>query len=349
MRAAVLHQYQRPLTIDDLPVPVPGPDDVLIEIEACGVCHSDLHLADGDWPRFAALVKLPLVLGHEVIGRVVDRGKSVRDVSVGERVGVPWVYTSCGECAMCRAGRENICATRAMTGCTVDGGYAQYIKARGSHVARIPENLDSAEAAPLLCAGVTVLRAIKMAGVARGERLGVFGVGGLGHLAIQIGREFGAEVVAVDVAEEKLQLARESGAARTMIASREAAEELRAQGGVHTALVTSGAKAAYDLALQCLLPGGTLAVVGLPADPLTFDAGKLVGNEFRILGSAVGTRQDLRETLELAKAGKLRCKVESRPLEKVNGILDQMRRGQLSGRVVLRPNEGKSAQHAPAA
>jgi propanol-preferring alcohol dehydrogenase len=336
MRAAVLREFKRPLAIENLPVPVPGEEDVLVQVEACGVCHSDLHLAEGEWERFARIMKRPIILGHEVVGRVVDRGKTVRDVHVGERVGVPWMYWSCGACDRCAAGRENICANRLITGVHVDGGFAEYLKARASHVARIPARLDSLEAAPLCCAGVTVYRAIQMAGVSRGERLGVFGVGGLGHLAVQLGRERGAEVIALDLSADKLQLARESGAVRTLAASPESAKELRAAGGVHTALVTSGAKAAYDLALQCLAPGGALVVAGLPAEPLTFDAGKLASGENRILSSAVGTRQDLRETLELAAAGKLRCRVEARPLERVNETLDQMRRGQLTGRVVLR-------------
>ncbi len=338
MRAAVLHEFKRPLALEDLPVPLPGAGDVLIQVETCGVCHSDLHLAEGDWARFAALMKRPLVLGHEIVGRVADRGASVREIQIGERVGVAWLYWSCGECVNCRAGRENICAARMITGVTVDGGYAEFLKVPASHVARIPGGLDSAEAAPLFCAGVTVYRAIKNAGIQRGERVGVFGVGGLGHLAVQIARHRGAEVAALDITEDKLQLARESGAAKTLRASPDAARQLRAAGGLHTALVTAGAKAAYDLALQCLAPGGALVVIGLPAEPLSFDAGKLASGENRILSSAVGTRQDLRETLELAAAGHLRCRVESRPLEEVNSVLDQMRRAQLTGRVVLRLN-----------
>lgn len=322
MRAAVLHEFKRPLVIEDIPAPVPGDEDVLLQVEACGVCHSDLHLAEGDWARFNAVMKRPIVLGHEIVGRVVDRGKSVRDVRVGERVGLPWIFWSCGECDRCRVGRENICARRLITGVHVNGGFAEFVKARSSHVARLPESLDAVTAAPLFCGGVTVYRAIKMAGVEAGERVGVFGVGGLGHLAVQIGRIRSAEVIAIDVAEEKLKLARESGAVKTLIASADSVAELRAAGGVHTALVTSGAKAAYDLALQCLAPGGALVVVGLPAEQLSFDAGKLASGENRILSSAVGTRQDLRETLELAAAGQLHCRVESRPLERVNETLE---------------------------
>jgi propanol-preferring alcohol dehydrogenase len=336
MRAAVLHEFGSPLVIEDRAVPVPGTEDVLIQVEACGVCHSDLHLAAGEWARFAVLMQRPLILGHEIVGRVVDRGKSVRDVQIGSRVGVPWLFWSCGECAQCRAGRENICAARKITGVTVDGGFAEFVRAPASHVTRVQESLDSVEAAPLFCAGVTVHRAIKNAGVERGQRVGVFGIGGLGHLAVQLARHRGAEVIALDLAEDKLKLARESGAAKTLPATSDSAKELRAAGGVHFALVTAGAKAAYDLALQCLAPGGALVVIGLPAEPLSFDAGKLASGENRILSSAVGTRQDVRETLDLAAAGHLRCHVEPRPLESVNDALAQMRRAQLTGRVVLR-------------
>jgi propanol-preferring alcohol dehydrogenase len=343
MRAAVLHEFGSPLVIEDRPVPVPHDEDVLIQVESCGVCHSDLHLAAGEWSRFAALIQRPLILGHEIVGRVVDRGKSVRDVQIGARVGVPWLFWSCGECAQCRAGRENICAARKITGVTVDGGYAEFLRAPASHVAQLPESLDAAETAPLFCAGVTVHRAIKNAGIERGQRVGVFGIGGLGHLAVQLAHRRGAEVFALDLAEDKLQLARDSGAAKTLLATPDSAKELRAAGGLHYAVVTAAVKAAFDLALQCLAPGGALVVVGLPAEPLSFDAGKLASGENRILSSAVGTREDIRETLDLATAGHLRCHVESRPLEAVNEALDQMRRGQLTGRVVLRLSQNASS------
>src|ERR1700675_895631 len=199
MKAAILHELKRPLTIEEVVQPKPAAHEVLIAVEACGVCHSDLHVADGDWKQMAKIVKMPLVLGHEIAGRVVEKGAAVRDLQVGDRVGVPWIHWTCGKCEFCREGNENLCVRQQITGVTVDGGYAEYLKAPATHVAGIPDNLASEQAAPLLCAGVTVHRALKQSRLASGQRLAVFGVGGLGHLAVQIGRELGADVTAIDI------------------------------------------------------------------------------------------------------------------------------------------------------
>jgi propanol-preferring alcohol dehydrogenase len=338
MKAAVLREFKTPLAIEEIARPAPGPDEVLIEVEACGVCHSDLHVADGDWPQLAGIVKRPVILGHEVVGRVVERGRAVKDLQIGDRVGVPWIYWSCGECEFCREGNENLCAKQMITGVTVDGGYAEFLVARASHAQKIPDSLSSAEAAPLFCAGVTVYRALKQARISPRSRLAVFGVGGLGHLAVQIGRAFGAEVAAIDLSPEKLELARSCGAARTFnAAATDVVKELRSTDGVHVAMVTSAAKAAYDMAFYSLRPGGTLLVVGLPAENICFPPILMAGGEIRIRASAVGTREDLREVLAMAAEGKLRCEVSTRPLAQANEVLEELRRGRVSGRVVLTP------------
>src|SRR5271155_1229631 len=189
MKAAVLHEFKTPLSLEDVARPEVGADEVLIEVEACGVCHSDLHVADGDWKQIAGIVKKPLILGHEIAGRVVETGGEVRDLRIGDRVGVPWVHWTCGKCEFCREGFENLCVKQQITGVTVDGGYAEFVKAPATHVARIPDNLSASQAAPLLCAGVTVYRALRQSCLTKGQRLAVFGVGGLGHLAVQIGCE----------------------------------------------------------------------------------------------------------------------------------------------------------------
>ncbi len=190
MKAAVLHTFKTPLSLEDVPRPDLGGDEVLIKVEVCGVCHSDLHVADGDWAQLAGIVKKPLILGHEIVGRVVERGAALAgadgNVQVGDRVGVPWVHWTCGQCEFCREGNENLCARQRITGVTVDGGYAEFVKAPASHVVRIPDALSSEQAAPLLCAGVTVHRALKQAKIRAGHRLAVFGVGGLGHIAIRL-------------------------------------------------------------------------------------------------------------------------------------------------------------------
>lgn len=339
MRAAVMTGFGHALNLEELPMPEPGEDEVLLRVDVCGVCHSDLHIVDGDLPRFRAGTKPHLIPGHEVVGRVVRRGAAVSHLAVGERVGVAWRHGACGQCEQCREGYENLCQQGGITGMTVDGGYAQFMKARASHALPIPDSLRSDEAAPLFCAGVTSYRALKNAGVGPGQRVAVFGVGGLGHLAVQIAHAMGAEVIALDIGKDKLALARELGAAQALDASDpDALKALRQRGGVHVAIVTSAARAAYDAALQCLRPTGTLSVVGLPPEPLQIPALAVVGGEVRIIGSAVGTRNDIREVLDLAAKGKVRCRVETRPLSQVNEVLGAMRRGAIQGRVVLDPN-----------
>jgi propanol-preferring alcohol dehydrogenase len=336
MQAAVLHEFKKPLTIEDVPRPVPNADEVLIQVEACGVCHSDLHLAEGDWPQLAAITKRPLILGHEIAGHVIERGASVRDMQVGERVGLPWIYWTCGECELCLEGNENLCARQKITGVTVDGGFAELVTAPASHVVKIPDRLSSFDVAPLFCAGLTVYRSLKHAGILPGQRVAIFGIGGLGHLAVQIARNMGADITAIDVADEKLALARSLGASHGLNAtSTKVIKELRAKGGVHLALVTSAAKSAYDLAFSCLRPTGTLLVVGLPSESLCFPPILMAALEVRIRASAVGTRQELSEVLAMANDGKIICHATRRPLAEVNDVLDQMRRGQVSGRVVL--------------
>ncbi|HMA08559.1 MAG TPA: zinc-dependent alcohol dehydrogenase, partial [Ramlibacter sp.] len=301
MKAAVLHEFGPTLSVEEVARPVPGPDDVLIQVEACGVCHSDLHVVEGDQPALKGVTKPLLIPGHEVVGRVVERGANVKHLAQGDRVGVAWLHATCGQCGPCREGRENMCRKGLITGVMVDGGYAEYMVARASHALRVPEGLTAEAAAPLFCAGLTVYRALKSAEVGPGNRVGIFGVGGLGHLAVQIAKAWGAEVIALDVDPAKLELARSLGAAQTFnAANADDIKALRKQGGVNVAVVTSAAKAAYDTAFKCLAPGGTLSVVGLPAEPLTFPALALVGIEARIVGSSVGTRDDMRAVLELA-------------------------------------------------
>jgi propanol-preferring alcohol dehydrogenase len=338
MKAAVLHDFKKQLSIEDVPRPRPAADEVLIQVEACGACHSDVHVADGDWKQLVGIVKRPLILGHEIAGHVVEKGEAVDDLQIGDRVGVPWIHWSCGECEFCREENENLCSRQRITGVTVDGGYAEFVKAPATHALKIPHGLSALEAAPLFCAGLTVYRALKGAGILPGQRLAVFGIGGLGHLAVQLGRALGADVIAIDVSDEKLELARSFGATGTLnAATSDAVKELRRTGRVQVALVTSAAKAAYDAAFSSLRPTGTLLVVGLPAENICFPPILMAAGEIRIHASTVGTRQDLREVLAMAAAGKVRCQVVARPLAQANEALDQLRNGQVSGRIVLTP------------
>lgn len=336
MKAAVLHEFKKPLSLESVPRPTLEPEDVLIQVEACGLCHSDLHVADGDWPQLTGITKKPLILGHEIAGRVVETGERVSNFRAGDRVGVPWVHWTCGACEFCREGNENLCPQQKITGVTVDGGFAEFVRAPASHAVEIPDDLSAVQAAPLFCAGVTVHRALRQVAILPGQRLAIFGIGGLGHLAVQFGRELGAEVIAIDVSDEKLELAKSLGAAQGLNArSKNVVKELRQKGGVHVAMVTSAAKAAYDTALSTLRPTGTLLVVGLPPEDISFPAIRMAAGELRIVASAVGTRQNLREVLAMAAAGKIRSHVTARPLNQVNDLLEDLRHGQVSGRTAL--------------
>ena len=338
MRAAILHEFRQPLSIESVEPPKPEPNELLIQVEACGVCHSDVHVADGDWRQFAGIVKRPLILGHEIVGRVVEAGTATTSFNAGDRVGVPWLHWTCGECDFCRTGYENLCTTQQITGVTVDGGFAEFVKAPASHTEKIPENLPSHEAAPIFCAGLTVYRAIKQAQIKSGERLAVLGIGGLGHFAVQIGVALGAEVTAIDVSEEKLALAKSLGAYATLNADTPGATKAaRRQGGAHVVIVTSAARSAYNLAFNCLRPTGILLAVGLPAEEICFPPIMMAAKEARIRATSVGTRQDLREVLAMAEEGKLRSRVTTRPLDEANAALEELRQGRVSGRIVLVP------------
>ncbi|MGE0129781.1 MAG: alcohol dehydrogenase catalytic domain-containing protein [Blastocatellales bacterium] len=338
MKAAVLHSFAEPLRIEEVPKPAPAAGEVLIKVVASGVCHSDLHLAMGEWDMLKLITKLPLILGHEVAGVIEAAGEGVSDFKTGDRVGVPWLHWSCGECEFCRMGRETLCSKQQVTGCTVDGGFAEFVKAKASHTAKLPDSLSFEQAAPLLCAGLTVYSAMKKADVQAGQKVAVFGVGGLGHLAIQLAKAKGAEVIAVDVADDKLELARECGADIVVnAASGQAHKEIKKAtgGGAHVVMVTSGSRAAYETALRTIRKAGTLAIVGMAPEAVPLSTVAMVSGEYRIVASAVGSREDLREVLELAAEGKVKCRIETRAFDQVDNVLNEMKEGRLLGRVVL--------------
>ena len=338
MKAAVLHSFAEPLRIDEIPTPAPGPGEVLIKVAACGVCHSDLHLATGEWDLLKPITKLPLTLGHEVAGTIASIGDGVAGFDVGDRVGVPWLHWTCGECEFCSMGRETLCSKQQVTGCTVDGGFAEFVKAKASHIAKLPNNLGFEEAAPLLCAGLTVHSAMKKSGAQAGQKVAIFGVGGLGNLAIQLAKANGAEVIAVDVADDKLELARGCGAdVAVNAATGQAHREIKKAtgGGAHVVIVTSGSRAAYETALRSIRKAGTLAIVGMAPEPVPLSTVAMVSGEFRIVSSAVGSREELREVLRLAAEGKVKCRIETRAFDQANGALNEMKEGRLVGRVVL--------------
>ncbi len=335
MKAAVLEEIGKPLVLKEVPTPEPGPGQVLIRVAACGVCHSDLHLAEGDWDLLRPITKVPLILGHEAAGTVAAVGDGVTSVRVGDRVGSPWIHYTCGECEFCAEGREELCLKQKVTGCMVDGGFAEYMLAPATHASPLPASLDLAEVAPQLCAGLTVYKAMKAAGVARGQRMAVFGAGGLGHIAIQIAKAVGVQVGAVDIADDKLEFAKSLGAEWTVNAAEPVHKKLRAMGGVHVAMVCAASAPAYETALRCLRRGGTMAVVGMANEPFKASAVSLISTEARIVASAVGTRADLQELFGLMEKHPIRCKIETRALDSVNQVFDEMKRGALIGRAVL--------------
>ena len=336
MRAAVLDEPGSPLTLVELPDPRPDRGQLLVRVEACGACHSDIHLADGEWRDTLSRRVRPTILGHEIVGTIEERGAGVAGLNVGERVGVGWVGWSCGECEFCLEGDDNLCLKRRVTGIDMPGGYATHAILHASQAIRIPATLRPTEAAPLLCAGVTVYRGMRKAAITPGQRVAVFGVGGLGHIAVQLAKLAGATTVAVDLDEEKLALARTLGCDLALAADR-ATTSILALGGAHVAVVTAASAAAYDAALHSMRKGGTIVVVGLPSEPLGWLADDLATSEVRIVGSAVGSRADLSAILELAASGRVRCVVETVALEEINEAFDRFRRGRVTGRIVVVP------------
>ena len=332
MKAAVLHQPATRLVIEDVPDPRPGPGEIVIRVKACGVCHTDLHLASGEW----RLPKLPLIMGHEAVGVVEAVGPGVTNFKVGDRAGIPWIYSTCGACEYCAGDREPLCPSIVVTGFTVDGGFAEYVKAPASHAVAVPRELGFVDAAPVYCAALTSYRALKVSGARLGDTVAVWGVGGLGHYAVQIAQASGARVVAVDVQSSKLDLARQLGANVTVDASREKPEDaIRALGGAHVVVNFAPTAQAIAQGFAALRRGGTLVLVGLPPGDFTLPIRGSVAKGIRILTSAVGTRQDLREVLALAASGKIKTVAETCRLDQINEVFDRMHEGRITGRVVV--------------
>lgn len=340
MKAAVVHEFGDPLSIEDVPQPEPGPNEILVDVRASGVCHTDLHAVDGDWP---VKPKLPLIPGHEGVGYVAGVGRDVNHVKEGDAVGVPWLYTACGVCEHCRGGREALCPNQENAGYSVDGGYADYVVADPDYVGILPDNPDFTSLAPILCAGVTTYKGLKMTEVRPGQWVLVSGIGGLGHLAVQYARAMGMQVAAVDIADEKLALAEDLGAALTVNASEEDPGEAvqDAIGGVHGALVTAVSTPAFRQALGTLRRGGTLVLNGLPPGDFPLPIFDTVLNGITVRGSIVGTRNDLQEAIDFAADGQVTTHIEStEPLENINDIFSRMHDGAITGRVVLDMTNG---------
>lgn len=334
MRAAVVSQYRQPLTIEDRPIPSPGPGQVLVRLEACGLCHTDIHAMNGDWPVQPGL---PFVPGHEGVGIIERLGDGVISRELGQRVALPWLGFACGECRYCIDGRENLCESQRNTGYSSDGGYAEYTVAEARFATPVPDGVSPLDAAPLTCAGVTTYAAVKNARVVPGERVAVFGIGGLGHLAVQYARLVGAQVVAVDISEEKLDLAVELGADHAVNAAEvDPVQAIQHLGGADVAIVLAVAPSVFDQAFRSLNRGGRLVLVSLPADgTLTIPVFDTVLKGISVIGSIVGTRQDLVEVFALHAAGRTRVVAARRDLGDVNDAIAEVLSGEVPARLVF--------------
>ncbi|MEU7173247.1 alcohol dehydrogenase AdhP [Micromonospora tulbaghiae] len=336
MRASVVTAFDRPMEITERPVPEAGPGEILVRIEASGLCHTDIHAARGEWP---VKPTPPFVPGHEGVGLVEQVGPGVTEHAVGDRVALPWLGWACGTCSYCVTGWETLCESQRNTGYSIDGAHAEYAVASARYAVRVPDGVDPFEAAPLTCAGVTTYKAVKVAGVRPGERVAIFGIGGLGHLAQQYAQIFGAETVAVDVTAEKLDLATSLGAAHTVdAATTDPVERITALGGVDVAIVLAASPRVIEQAHRSLRRGGRLVLVSLPADnAITLPVFETVLKGITVLGSIVGTRADLAEVFALHAAGRTRVVYETRKLDDINDAVDDVLAGRVAARLVLQP------------
>lgn len=337
MKAVVLNKPapldQDPLRLEEVPDPRPGADEIVVQVRACGVCRSNLHMIEGDWLAAGVPAMTPIIPGHEVVGAVVSMGDDVGHLRVGDRVGVQPVWSTCGICAYCMSGAEQLCQSKEITGETVDGGYAEQMIAKAAHAYLLPDSVDDADAAPLFCPGITAYGAVAKARLSPAKSVAVFGVGGVGHVALEFAKLTGAETIAVTRGAQRLDLARELGADRTVDASDgDAGRVLHESGGVDATLVFAPSNDVVAQAIKSTKPGGVV-VIGVNAEigPFPF------ADEKTVVGSLLGSRQMMREVLRIADTGRVRAVTESYPLHQAAAALSRLKRGDVRGRLVLVP------------
>ncbi|AEF45509.1 Alcohol dehydrogenase GroES domain protein [Serratia sp. AS12] len=334
MKAAVVTAFGQPLVIKEVPIPEVAPGKILVKIAATGVCHTDLHAADGDWP---IKPNPPFIPGHEGSGHVVAVGAGVTHVKEGDRVGVPWLYSACGHCEHCLGGWETLCHSQQNSGYSVNGSFAEYCLADANYVGILPDNVDFLSISPILCAGVTVYKGLKMTNTKAGDWVVISGIGGLGHLAIQYATAMGLNVAAVDIDDDKLAFAKSLGAsvvanARNVDPGRFFHQEF---GGAHGVLVTAVSPKAFEQATTVMRRGGTMVLNGLPPGSFDLSIFNMVLEGTTVRGSIVGTRKDLQEALDFAGRKKVAATISVEPLEQINDIFSRMREGKITGRVVV--------------
>jgi propanol-preferring alcohol dehydrogenase len=336
MRAAVVTGFEGPLEILDIDTPEPAAGEVLVQIEATGLCHTDIHAARGEWP---VKPTPPFIPGHEGVGIVERIGAGVIEHAVGDRVAIPWLGYACGTCDYCVSGWETLCESQRNTGYAINGSHAEYAVADARYVVRVPEGIDPAEAAPLTCAGVTTYKAVKVGGVTPGDRVAVFGIGGLGHLALQYAQIYGGETIAVDVTRDKLDLATRLGAAHVVnAATTDPVAAIEALGGADVAVVLAADPRVIEQAHASLRRGGRLILVSLPKDnAMSLPIFQTVLKGISVIGSIVGTRADLAEVFRLHAAGRTTVLYDTRKLDEINESIDDVLASRVPTRLVLRP------------
>lgn len=344
MKAAVVKEFGKPLVIQEVPIPEPRDGEVLVKIEACGVCHTDLHAVDGDWPvkpNLKALGSGGFIPGHEGVGFVVKVGKGVTHIKEGDAVGIPWLYSACGHCEHCMAGWETLCEKQDNGGYSVNGGFAEYAIADANYVGVLQKDVNFLNIAPILCAGVTVYKGLKVTEARPGQWVAISGIGGLGHLAVQYAKAMGLNVAAIDVSDDKLELAKKYGA-EVVANAKTLGEEgtikkiiEETNGGTHGVLVTAVHPIAFKQALGVVRRGGTVAMNGLPPGEFPVNIFDMILNGVTIRGSIVGTRLDLQEAIRFAEEQKVHAHVAPAKLEDINDIFARMKQGKIDGRMVL--------------
>lgn len=307
--------------------------EALLKMECCGVCHTDLHVKNGDFGD-----KTGVILGHEGIGIVKEVGPGVSALKVGDRASVAWFYKGCGHCEYCTTGNETLCRSVQNAGYTVDGGMAEECIVVADYAVKVPEGLDPAAASSVTCAGVTTYKAVKVSGIQPGKWIAIYGLGGLGNLALQYAKNvFNAKVIAVDINDAQLQFATEMGADLVVNSLKEDAAKVIQEktGGAHAAVVTAVAKTAFNSAVDAMRAGGRIVAVGLPPESMSLNIPRLVLDGIQVVGSLVGTREDLAEAFQFAAEGKVVPKVTRRPLDEINTIFTEMLEGKIKGRMVI--------------
>lgn len=307
--------------------------EALVEVEYCGVCHTDLHVAAGDYGE-----KPGRVLGHEGIGIVTQVADDVKSLKVGDRVSIAWLFESCGSCEYCNSGRETLCRTVLNAGYTADGGMATHCIVTADYAVKVPEGLDPAQASSITCAGVTTYKGVKVSGVRPGQWIAIYGAGGLGNLGVQYAKKvFGAHVIAIDINDDKLAFAKESGADLVINPTKEDAAKVIQEkvGGAHAAIVTAVSSAAFNSAVDAVRAGGRVVAIGLPPESMDLSIPRLVLDGIEVVGSLVGTRQDLAEAFQFGAEGLVVPKVQLRALDEAPAIFQEMRDGKITGRMVI--------------